>query len=65
MGERSTVARFGIDRYRLLDVGTKLAGLVLVSLALERGIGSTTGAVLALAGVGLGVCTVFVTEENT
>lgn len=70
MSERSTgldriVDRFGRpDRYRLFDVGTKLAGLLLVSLALEVGIASATGLVLALAGVAVGVCTVFITEDT-
>ncbi len=54
----------GQRRYRLLDVGTKLAGLGLLSLALETGIASAAGLALALAGVAVGVSTVFVSETN-
>lgn len=70
MTERSTavdrMARRlgGLDRVRLLDIGTKLAGLALVSLALEAGIASAIGLTLALAGVAVGVCTVFITEDT-
>jgi hypothetical protein len=52
-------------RYRTVDAATKLVGVALVAGALEAGIGSAPGLALALAGVALGVCTVFITELNS
>lgn len=50
--------------YRLLDAATKLGGVGLLALALDVGIVSAPGAALVLAGVLLGVCTVFVTKDR-
>lgn len=50
--------------YRIVDVVTKLIGVVLIVAALETGIASAPGLALALVGALLGVSTVFVTEET-
>jgi len=51
--------------YRLVDTATKLVGVGLFAGALDLGIASTPGAILALAGVALGVSTVFITEHTS
>ncbi len=51
--------------HRLFDVGTKLAGLVLLVAAQEIGIASIAGITLAIAGVAVGVCTVFFGSEQS
>ena len=50
-------------RYRLLDVATKVAGVVLVGVALEVG-PTTTGLLLGAAGVLLATSTVFVHQTE-
>ncbi|MDZ7850519.1 MAG: hypothetical protein U5K70_06830 [Halodesulfurarchaeum sp.] len=52
------------DRYRWLDVGTKLAGVSVIAIGLETGIESAPGLAIALAGVLLGVSTVFITRQS-
>jgi hypothetical protein len=59
-----TVSR-RLGRHRLLDTASKLLGLALLSGALEVGIASAPGAVLAIAGIAAGVSTVFVSEDST
>ena len=53
----------GRRQYRWLDVGTKLGGIALIAVGLETGIVSAPGLVFALAGVLLGVSTVFITHS--
>ncbi len=60
-GTRSVSKR----RYRWLDIGTKLGGMGLLAAGLHVGITSALGVALALAGVVLGVSTVFVTEDTS
>lgn len=55
----------GHRAYRAVDVATKLVGVALFAGALDLGIASAPGAALALAGVVLGVSTVFVTEHTS
>lgn len=61
IGEHRSISR---DIYRWLDIGTKLLGLALVVGALEVGITSALGLTLAISGVLIGICTVFITEET-
>lgn len=62
----SNVANLALParRYRLVDAATKLLGVGLLAGAFDAGIASATGAALALAGLALGVSTVFVTEDT-
>lgn len=53
-----------VRRYRLVDAATKLLGVGLLAGAFDTGIASATGVTLALAGLALGVSTVFVTEDT-
>lgn len=59
-----TEAAVPSTRFRLVDAGTKLAGVGLLAGALEVGIASTPGLVLALAGIAVGVSTAFVSEDS-
>ena len=51
-------------QYRRLDVLSKLVGLAAIAVAIDLGIVSAPGLALAMAGLLVGVSTVFATESQ-
>jgi hypothetical protein len=55
-------SRLTARQYRWLDRTTKLLGVGLIAAGLDVGGGTTTGMLLAGAGVAIGLCTVVITH---